>query len=76
MVGLVRLYNVGPEEFGMLLNLVEHLLSGLVLDIHRLLFTTCIASAHKFLLSLNSISKLRVAALAATDIFLDESIER
>ena len=60
----------------MLLDLVKHLLSGLVLDIHGLRVTTCIASAYKLLFPLNSVGKFGIFALRATDIFIDESTER
>lgn len=60
----------------MLLDLVEHLLSGLVLYVHGLSIATCITGAHQLFLSLNLVGDFGIVAFRATDIFLYKSMER
>ena len=64
--------DVGLVELGVLQDLVEHLLAGLVPNVQLAGSTACIADCRQLFL-LGLVSKLGIAALAASDPSLNES---
>ena len=68
-------FDVLLEALRIFLDLVEHTLSGLVLDIQALCETTGIASALEFFLPLNGVGDFRVVAFGAENVLLYEPVK-